>query len=574
MHPHSLQARLSMSHLVRSGVSAALAFCLLCPSLPVFAADNDEPALAHAETILFGEPSTEPDMGVRLARVEKRIFGRKKNGTDEARIERITSTLLIDRKKIKVAKRAQHSETKPAQTEGEPSTHAEKTAQDAAQSPSETVAKTSSPAVASSAWETSLSGSAEPAGQISSQPSSQPTPEPVAQTPPISQSASVPVNQQIASAKAAPIGAAKAPEKLSKKGKKTGKAASKQAAKNTAVKPAVVSKPETLLASETPTFDARKTEKPRSAAPEATYAPSSAHRISRGKTHKGSHAASLLREGMEAHRNGDDAKAEHLFKRVVLIEPRNPDGYFNLGALAEKKNDLAGALMSYRAALNLSPHDRELLDAVESLESQLGVVGNAEQQSGGKRASAADEFEQPASQKSRSEQIRDYYSRQSAGQETVANESAMRSSDRFESEPGEYGFRSGRHSGHSAHNGPAPAPNFYRARAKTTREIQEEAAAYMDVNDPNAPQLTVSTPQTPVANTSQPQPFQLQTQRSQAVTQATQNRGPSAGAQLTRALFGIALSVGTNYALRSAGVHCPVCRIGGGAGPLRSLLRF
>lgn len=544
-----------MSHLVRSGVSVALAFCLLSPSLPVFAAESDEPALAHAETILFGEPSSEPDMGVRLARVEKRIFGRKKGGTDEARIERITSTLLIDRKKLKIAKKAEHANWQSAPEAG---------------------IKTSSEPSAASPPEAFVR-SAQPSQSAAGPSVAQTTAELVAQpsTDCEVSAAALTASPQIASAQPATV-AAKAQEKVSKKAMKSGKTSGKQVAKNGALKPASSVKAQTTLASETPTLDARKMEKPRDAAPETPVASASSgtNRISRSKTHKSSQAATLLREGMEAHRNGDDARAEHLFKRVVLIEPRNPDGYFNLGALAEKKNDLAGALMSYRAALNLSPHDKELLEAVESLESQLGVVGNAEPHSGSSGAPSASGAEDYVSQKSRSEQIRDYYSRQSAGQEAAANESAMRNSDRFESEPGEYGFRNSHHSGHSAHNGPAPAPNFYRARAKTTREIQEEAAAYADVNDPNSATLSVSTPQMPVANTNQPQPFQLQTQRSQAVSQATQNRGPSAGAQLTRALFGIALSVGTNYALRSAGVHCPVCRIGGGAGPLRGLLRF
>ena len=574
MHPHSLQARLSMSHLVRSGVSVALAFCLLCPSLPVFAAESDEPALAHAETILFGEPSREPDMGVRLARVEKRIFGRKKGGTDESRIERITSTLLIDRKKLKLAKKAEHAGAKHSESAGEQSHHDVTSSEPVTPSTSEAVAKTSLETQASSASEAVAQAETEPVAQSVRESIAPSKAEPATQTEPaVAHSSPAAADQQIASTKTAPVATPKLQEKSSKKGKRSGKASVKQSAKATAAQPKSGNKSQTVLASETPTLDVRKPEKPRSAALDEPVA--SANRISRGKTHKDSHAAALLREGMEAHRRGDDVRAEHLFKRVVLIEPRNPDGYFNLGALAEKKNDLAGALMSYRAALNLSPRDRELLDAVDSLESQLGVLGNSEQQSGGNSTAAAPAVtEDYGSRKSKSEQIREYYARQSAGQEAAATESAMRSSDRFEAQPGEYGFRSSHHSAHNAHNGPAPAPNFYRARAKTTREIQEEAAGYMDVNDPNSPELTVSTPQTPVANTSQPQPFQLQTQRNQATTQAAQNRGPSAGAQLTRALFGIALSVGTNYALRSAGVHCPVCRIGGGAGPLRSLLRF
>ncbi|HNB24811.1 MAG TPA: hypothetical protein PKZ32_20485, partial [Candidatus Melainabacteria bacterium] len=123
-------------------------------------------------------------------------------------------------------------------------------------------------------------------------------------------------------------------------------------------------------------------------------------------------------------------------------------------------------------------------------------------------------------------------------------------------------------------SGPQTAPNFYRARARTTREIQDEAAPFVDVNDPNAPMLSVSPPPAPVANTGQPQPFQLQTQRNQAAAQANQRKAPSTAGIATRAILGVALQVGTSYALRSTGLHCPVCRIGGGGGALRGLLRF
>jgi hypothetical protein len=191
------------------------------------------------------------------------------------------------------------------------------------------------------------------------------------------------------------------------------------------------------------------------------------------------------------------------------------------------------------------------------------------QVAGGSSAGDA-EHDELRSAETRSAEIREFYAKESAARERAA----MESSDRFASPQGSYGFGHNGHTGHNTHNGPAPAPNFYRARAKTTRELQEEAAPYADVNDPNAPVLSVSPPPTPVANTGQPQPFQLQTQRSQATMQANQQKRPSAAGTATRAILGMALSVGTSYALRSSGLHCPICRIGGGGGALRGLLRF
>lgn len=538
MESRSQKARRIPSALTRSGVSLALAICLLAPSLPVFAAEDDEAALARAEKILFGNESHDDDFDDRLERVEKRIFGRKKNGSDEERVERVISTLLIDRKKLKGTKKA---EDKPAAEE----------AAKPAEKPAEPVVQ-SQPDPFKSEAEPVANQPAEPAATTQTEPVAQAKPEPAMQA---TEATAQPVAQP------APPEAKKSTTKSKvavQRGRKAGKAENKAAA---------AKKPEVTLTSETAALDVRKVEKHPSAleAP-VTHSAASSNRISRHPTAASSKATELLREGMEAHRKGEDAKAEQLFKRVVLLEPRNPDGYFNLGALAEKKNDLAGALMSYRAALHLSPNDRELKEAVDSVESQLGVetTGSSHVAAG---SSAPSERE---TEEARRAEIREYYGRSNdrsdVRHEAVAREQSFESSDRFQDQPGAYGF------GASAHNGPRPAPNFYRARAKTTREIQEEAAPFVDVTDPDAPQMTVSQPQAPVANTSQP--FQLHSQRNQVNQQANQNRRPSAAGTATRAILGVALSVGTNYALRSAGLHCPVCRIGGGAGPLRYLLRF
>ncbi len=555
MHPQSQKAGLSPSLIARTsskGLSLALALCLLCPPLPILAAETDEAALARAETILFGEQVQGGDFEERLERVEKRIFHKRKGGSDEERVERITSTLLIDRKKLKITKNAAEAEKK-AETQAEPAV--EKQAESLPEKPVESLPATQS----------------EPVAQTPSEPVTQPQPEPVEQT------------------------QAKAEKPAEQKGK--GKLAVKQTAKHSKKvagkskgRSVAAKKQDIILTSETASLDSRKEEKrPSALDTPVSYTSSSSNRISRGSAPKVHQAAKLLKEGMEAHRRGEDAKAEQLFKRVVLLEPRNPDGYYNLGALAENKKDLAGALMSYRAALNLSPNDRELKEAVDSVESMLGVETSEQKVAGGDRARSANgnydrtaEVEQDELRRSeprgsetksaeeRSAEIREYYARESA----VREHAAMESSDRFASAQGTYGFGHSRHSGRSAHNGPAPAPNFYRAKAKTTREIQEEAAPYANVNDPDSPVLSVSPPPAAVVNAGQPQPFQLQTQRSQATVQAAQQKRPSAAGTATRAILGMALSVGTSYALRSAGLHCPVCRIGGGGGALRGLLRF
>lgn len=620
MHPQSQKAGLLPSLIARTpykALSLALALCLVCPTVPVFATETDEAALGHAEKILFGSEVPAGDFNERLLRVEKRIFGRKKAGSEEERVERITSTLLIDRKKLKVTRKTGE---KPATVETSSEKQAENTAEKRSEKPAETAAeKTEQPAVQASSPASPAEPSSASAASAASVSAVEPSKETTASAKEtvrdiakqfgeeFGKDTSLQPEAQTAHESAAQPKPAKGKGQKGKSksvAKGAVKGAGKQAA--TASNKGVEKKPEVTLTAETAALDARKFEK-RPAAHETplTYASSSSNRISRVAAPKVSQATALLREGMEAHRKGEDAKAEQLFKKVVTLEPRNPDGYFNLGALAEKKKDLAGALMSYRAALTLTPNDRELQDAVDSVESQLGVetaaspatsrsgsrTGSTGTHASSSRASSSQAFSSNEgtaasdreAEEARRAEIRAFYGRSNdrenadreyGGRETVSHHDAIESSDRFESQPGTYGFGHSQHSSRSAHHGPQAAPNFYRARARTTREIQEEAAPYMDVNDPNAPMMSVGSPPPPVANANQPQPFQLQTQRNQAAAQATQRKGPSAAGIATRAILGVALQVGTSYALRSTGMHCPVCRIGGGGGALRGLLRF
>ncbi len=549
----------------------ALALCLLSPPLPVWAADDDEAALAKAETILFGEPSRDGDIDDRLDRAEKRVFGRHKSGSDEERIERLASTLLIDRKQLPA--------TKKPEAQGQPA-----------------------PVPAAAA-------EPEPAAQVKPEPSApvppevSPKPESALETKtaePGSLQPEVP-KAKVATEKPAQTGGKLAVQKLDQSTLKGKGRKGARGARNTAAQPAIkgapgaIKKPEITLTPETASMDEPRTEKPHpsvSSAP-VTNSSASANRISRSAPPKVNQVTALLREGMEAHRKGEDVRAEQLFKRVVLLEPRNPDGYFNLGAMAEKKHDLAAALMSYHAALNLSPDDKELREAVDSVEGMINAQRSGRHVAANRNAktkeptvktaesrnqtyrndeSRIDDYKSVASSDSnraeaktleeRKAEIRDFYGRESARR---GNE-AMENSDRFAGGDGSYGY------GQTSQNGPVQAPNFYRAKAKTTRELQEEANPMADVNDPDAPEMSVSQPEPPVMNTSQPTPFQLQSVQSQAMTQAT-HRGHPVASVATRAFFGAALSVGASYALRSSGLHCPICRLGGGRA-LRGFMRF
>ena len=61
-------------------------------------------------------------------------------------------------------------------------------------------------------------------------------------------------------------------------------------------------------------------------------------------------------------------EAEVLFKEVLSHDPRNVDAFYDLGAIAESRGDLIGALSNYHAALALRPGDKELKEAVSSTE--------------------------------------------------------------------------------------------------------------------------------------------------------------------------------------------------------------
>jgi tetratricopeptide (TPR) repeat protein len=82
-------------------------------------------------------------------------------------------------------------------------------------------------------------------------------------------------------------------------------------------------------------------------------------------------ARQLLRRGAAYHRTGRLDESERLFREAIALDPRNADGYFNLGAMSEWRGDLVAALAHYRAAMNLAPEDAQIREAVSSVEARL-----------------------------------------------------------------------------------------------------------------------------------------------------------------------------------------------------------
>jgi len=84
-------------------------------------------------------------------------------------------------------------------------------------------------------------------------------------------------------------------------------------------------------------------------------------------------ALRALKEGAALHQAGDLEGAEKRFRQAANIDPDNPDSFFNLGALAEGRGDLDGALTLYQNGLRLSPRDNGLKQAVDSINTRLAM---------------------------------------------------------------------------------------------------------------------------------------------------------------------------------------------------------
>lgn len=83
-------------------------------------------------------------------------------------------------------------------------------------------------------------------------------------------------------------------------------------------------------------------------------------------------SSAALEEAMQLYSEGRVAEAESAFHTIIARDPRNADAYYNLGVIQEGKNDLPGALSSYRKAQELSPAVADYRTAVNSLEMKLG----------------------------------------------------------------------------------------------------------------------------------------------------------------------------------------------------------
>ena len=95
----------------------------------------------------------------------------------------------------------------------------------------------------------------------------------------------------------------------------------------------------------------------------ASAAPEPASRSDAGKEE--------LHQAMALYQQGDLPQAEKAFHRVLAIDPRNSDAYYNLGVIAEGHGDLQTALSNYQAAYNVNPNDSDLRSAVSAVQNKI-----------------------------------------------------------------------------------------------------------------------------------------------------------------------------------------------------------
>ncbi len=231
---------------------------------------------------------------------------------------------------------------------------------------------------------------------------------------------------------------------------------------------------------------------------------------SAGKPELSSQARELLRQGMRQFSSGQYISAEDTFRRVLSVDPRNADAFYNLGSLAERRHDYVIALTNYRAALNLNASDKEYLTAVEAMEHQLAPSvahsGGASNPGHATKTATVGHFRVPVDA-------------------ATANSPLM--------------------SVGSPINGGTNGQPFQLSGTKNdlimnTTQFTNNYGPTMTVSQPFAPTMTVNQPGPPP-------------------TMGVAQQPPKSGGG-----FGKVLNVGMRAALYSSGLHCPICRMMGG----------
>lgn len=318
-----------------------------------------------------------------------------------------------------------------------------------------------------------------------------------------------------------------------------------------------------LLSKETPQFESKV----------ASVAPIKAddanHRIKRPAPgvlndiahDKAKEVEELFKKGMSEFRDKRFSEAQVCFKKILFIDPRNVDAYYNLGSISETKRDYVDALTYYRAALATKPADTEFKTAVRSMEDELHK------------------------QHTRTANSNDRHSANS----TVAAEGSKNGGSKNNSAKNNPAGNSGHGSGTSDRYTPEVTVGSQQA---PIANVGSQQAPISDVGSQQAPIIDLSSVDAPVVPAQQigDKAFSLQTAQNGMTTPFTpmnaipapyqgvpvygvpqtlggnipsnNNITPSPSpSNQTRGTFNSILSIGAGYALRGSGLHCPICRV-------------
>jgi tetratricopeptide (TPR) repeat protein len=508
----------------RLTIASAITLCTLLHggcATPGYAASNlFEPGsyeqLARAEQVFFGKPNTTNSYFRRLDLLDVGIFGRVRSGSAEKRFDRISDALGLDTMNYATSRppgdltkglanhesreNAAHAQTESSLSDGKHGdTGSDLTSTSSVDSsPSTSSASSNSGENISSTWQS------KPAENNHEQKDSSSV---------ASKSDSLTANKNTATAiKEKPVAAAKP-----------------------ALSP--------ILSKETPKLEpsvARVAQKATDGADHRIKRPvaGASTDIAHDKTKE---VEELFKRGMSEFREKHYAEAQICFKKILAIDPRNVDAYYNLGSLSETKHDYVDALTYYRAALATKPADSDFKSAVHAMEVEL-------HKQHAMTATASDH--------------RSTNSTVASGSKNVGSSTS-----------------------HTANVGSSRAP---------IADVGSSHAPEVTVGGQQAPIVDISSTDAPVLPVQQldDKTFSLQTAQNGVTTPFTPMNGVSApyqGAPIygvpptlagnipsnnnisqsppnsnTRGTFNTILKIGANAALQGSGLHCPICRVLGG----------
>ena len=266
----------------------------------------------------------------------------------------------------------------------------------------------------------------------------------------------------------------------------------------------------------------------------------------------GSANVALLAQGAKLHKEGRIEEAEAIFKEVLIHDPQSVDAFYDLGAIAEGRGDLISALSHYHAALSLRPGDKDLKEAVSSVEKALKKNSS---ELAGKKASPLS-----LSPENKGEPLKETASGSASASASVIT---PQNSDNIE--------------------GLAPTAADLPVLSVTPAQPQEDGLPVLSVPQAESEEA----PRVVDAKT-----FQLSSRKGEVITPglgisqdqfpdiplgvrvkgAAANNCPppvlavgqnqrSAGSQRMRQAASLIIMVGAGAALNASGLHCPVCHM-------------